>query len=93
MPIVNATKTNYLEEHHTDTLASSTLLLWNDEINTFDWVIACLMRYCNHSFEQAANCANLVDSMGKYAVKHGSFEELEPIKTALSDKFLSVTIE
>jgi ATP-dependent Clp protease adaptor protein ClpS len=89
----NQTKTKQLEATDVLELETSSLVLWNDEVNSFDWVIACLMRYCEHTFEQAANSANLVHTMGKHAVKHGGVSELEPIKTALTDKLLSVTIE
>lgn len=85
------------EKEDTDLLElveeNSSLIVWNDDVNTFDWVIYALMKICGHTWEQASNCALLIDKMGKYAVKHGSFEELEPQLTALHDYQINATIE
>ena len=40
------------------------LVVWNDEVNTFDWVIQALIEICNHSEEQAEQCAIIIDSKG-----------------------------
>ena len=55
------------------------IILYNDDINTFDHVINSLVAYCEHTFEQAEQCAYIVHYSGKCAVKSGSYEELEPI--------------
>jgi ATP-dependent Clp protease adaptor protein ClpS len=69
------------------------LILYNDDFNTFDWVIECLMELCNHTAEQAEQCAMIVHYKGKCSVKHGSFEELEPICDALCNRDLSASVE
>lgn len=69
------------------------LILFNDDVNTFEHVIDCLIAICNHDSLQAEQCAFLVHYNGKTDIKSGSFEELEPRKTALNDKGLSVSIE
>lgn len=72
---------------------TSTLVLWNDEVNTFDWVIESLVNVLGHTVEQAEQCAMLVHFKEKYAVKSGSFEFLHPRAEALLDRGLTVTID
>ena len=69
------------------------LVLYNDDQNTFDWVIESLMKVCNHDPLQAEQCSLIVHYHGKCAVKDGSYDRLRPMKEALSDRGLSVTIE
>jgi len=69
------------------------IVLYNDNVNTFDFVIEMLMRYCNHTLYQAEQCAMLTHFNGKSTVKKGSYKELEPIATTLLEKGLSVEIE
>ena len=69
------------------------LVLFNDDVNTFDFVIECLMDICGHEYVQAEQCATLVHYKGKCGVKRGSFDELKPKCEALLEKGLSVTIE
>ncbi|ATL49573.1 Clp protease ClpS [Chitinophaga caeni] len=69
------------------------LIVWNDEVNTFDWVIQSLVEVCNHSPEQAEQCALIIHFNGKYAVKSGEIRELKPMCEALLDRGLSATIE
>jgi ATP-dependent Clp protease adaptor protein ClpS len=69
------------------------LVVHNDDVNTFDWVIEALMDICKHRLEQAEQCAMLIHFKGKCSVKNGAFEELEPMKDALHDRGISVTIE
>jgi ATP-dependent Clp protease adaptor protein ClpS len=67
---------------HTDLLIDPddfcTLIVWNDDVNTFEWVIETLIKICGHTQEQAEQCAIIIDSKGKYAVKEGSFDLLKP---------------
>jgi ATP-dependent Clp protease adaptor protein ClpS len=53
------------------------LVLYNDEHNTFDHVIDSLVSVCSHSSEQAEQCAMIVHTKGKCAVKSGSLKEVE----------------
>jgi ATP-dependent Clp protease adaptor protein ClpS len=69
------------------------LVLYNDDENTFDWVIESLMKVCNHDPLQAEQCSLIVHYQGKCAVKDGSYDRLRPMKEALADRGLSVTIE
>ena len=55
------------------------IILFNDDVNTFDHVIKTLVTVCDHTYEQAEQCAYIVHYSGKCVVKTGSYEELEPI--------------
>lgn len=68
------------------------LIVWNDDVNTFDWVIESLMEVCHHTHEQATQCAYLIHFKGKYAVKKGSYELLHPMKEALIDRGIQATL-
>lgn len=70
-----------------------TIILFNDDVNTFDHVIDCLMKYCEHEPEQAEQCAYIVHYKGKCDVKSGPYTKLEPICGALLDKGLSAEIQ
>lgn len=72
---------------------SNSIVVWNDDVNTFDHVIQCLVEICDHTEEQAEQCALFIHYKGKYAVKNGSFDELRPRCEALQDRGLSATIE
>jgi ATP-dependent Clp protease adaptor protein ClpS len=68
------------------------IILYNDDVNTFDHVIDTLIAVCNHTSEQAEQCAILVHYKGKCTVKTGSFEELKPQCTQLLEAGLSAEI-
>ena len=68
------------------------IVLYNDDVNTFDHVIDTLILVCNHTAEQAEQCAILVHYKGKCTVKTGSYDELEPQCTALLQAGLSAEI-
>jgi ATP-dependent Clp protease adaptor protein ClpS len=69
------------------------LLLHNDEINTFDYVIDCLTNICNHDPIQAEQCATITHHKGKCDIKTGVFSALKPMKDSLIERGLSATIE
>jgi ATP-dependent Clp protease adaptor protein ClpS len=69
------------------------LIVWNDEVNTFDWVIQSLIEVCDHTQEQAEQCALIIHHNGKYAVKKGDFSSLRPMCEALLDRGISATLE
>ena len=77
----------------TATASSCQLIVWNDEVNTFQWVIETLMDICGHAFEQAEQCAYIIHFKGKYAVKEGDFEELKPMCEAILDRGINATVE
>lgn len=69
------------------------IVLFNDDVNTFDHVIDTLIRVCKHTSEQAEQCAILVHYKGKCTVKTGSFDELKPQCTQLLEAGLSAEIQ
>jgi len=68
------------------------IVLYNDDVNTFDHVIDTLIRVCKHTSEQAEQCSILVHYKGKCIVKTGSFDELKPQCTQLLEAGLSAEI-
>lgn len=77
----------------TTDIAEFQLVLYNDDVNTFDHVINCLVSYCKHDVCQAEQCAWIVHTKGKCVVKSGDYALLEPLCTALCEKGLSAQIE
>lgn len=69
------------------------LILNNDDFNTFDWVITCLVKVCGHEIEQATQCAHIVHFKGECDVKYGEFEKLTVMKEKLQNAGLSSTLE
>jgi ATP-dependent Clp protease adaptor protein ClpS len=69
------------------------LILWNDDINTFEWIIESLIEVCQHSEEQAEQCAMIIHFQGKYAVKNGEFDTLKIMCKAFTDRGINATIE
>jgi ATP-dependent Clp protease adaptor protein ClpS len=69
------------------------LTLHNDDFNSFDWVITCLIKHCNHDPEQANQCAHIVHFKGKCDVKYGDLETISTMKDKLQNAGLSVTME
>lgn len=68
------------------------IVLFNDDVNTFDHVINTLIYACEHTAEQAEQCAILVHYRGKCTVKSGSLEDLKPRCSMLLDAGLSAEI-
>jgi ATP-dependent Clp protease adaptor protein ClpS len=77
----------------TDEQFPFSLVVWNDEVNTFDWVIQSLVEVCDHTQEQAEQCALIIHHNGKYAVKKGEYTDLKPMLEALLDRGISATLE
>lgn len=69
------------------------LIVWNDEVNTFEWVIETLIDVCGHSTEQAEQCAMIIHVKGKYAVKKGDYDTLKPLCDAITDRGIGATVE
>ena len=91
------THTSTLLQEETDTLTLTSkhfsLVVWNDEINTFEWVIDALIEICGHSTEQAEQCAIIIDSKGKYSVKQGNYDMLKPMCDSITDRGIGATVE
>ena len=69
------------------------LVLYNDDFNTFDFVIESLIKVCKHDVIQAEQCTFLVHYAGRCSVKRGSYNILEPLCTALLERGLTAEIE
>lgn len=69
------------------------LIVWNDDVNTFDWVIESLVDICGHETIQAEQCALIIHHKGKCGVKKGSFDDLRPQAEALIDRGIQATID
>lgn len=69
------------------------LILYNDDFNTFEFVIKSLMEVCGHDLHQAKQCTYLIHYKGKCEVKVGTYDQLKPLKDALIERGLSAVIE
>ena len=86
-------KESVVESQDTNQGHVAQLIVHNDDINTFDWVIECLMTICKHSHQQAEQLSLIIHFKGKATVKTAPLKMLKPLKDTLIDKGLSVTIE
>lgn len=80
-------------EEKVDNQLSPKIVLFNDDHNSFDHVILCLVKYCNHGLLQAEQCALIVHTTGKCVIKHGTLDELLPINEALLTNDLTTEIQ
>jgi len=80
-------ETNVIEEE------LHNLVVWNDDVNTFDWVITSLIDICGHETIQAEQCALIIHHNGKCGVKKGSFDDLRPQAEGLIDRGINATID
>jgi ATP-dependent Clp protease adaptor protein ClpS len=69
------------------------IVLFNDDVHSFDFVIEALIEVCGHELLQAEQCTIIVHYKGKCAVKNGAYEELEPMCTALLERGLTAEIQ
>ena len=69
------------------------LIVYNDDVNTFDFVIESLVKVCDHNPHQAEQCTMIIHYNGKCQVKRGKYEQLELMCTALLDRGISAVIE
>ena len=69
------------------------IILFNDEVNTFDFVIEALINICEHSLEQAEQCAMITHYKGKCGVKTGSVKDLKPRCSKMLELGLSASIK
>ena len=89
-----STKEKIQEQFDVDTLEknNSEIVLYNDDVNTFDHVINTLMYACDHTPEQAEQCSILVHYKGKCTVKTGDYNDLKPRCFMLLEAGLSAEI-
>jgi ATP-dependent Clp protease adaptor protein ClpS len=69
------------------------LVVFNDSVNSFEYVEECFVQYLKHTPEQAQQCAIIIHNKGKCSVKEGSFDSLKPFKEALDDAGLTTEIQ
>jgi len=79
-------------DHDTSSLDERQLILMNDDVHTFDYVIDALIDICDHTYQQATQCTMIVHYKGSCDVKKGTLEELRPLRKALLNKELKATI-
>ncbi|MBC9797060.1 ATP-dependent Clp protease adaptor ClpS [Sinomicrobium sp. FJxs] len=75
-----------------DVQKQNEIVLYNDDVNTFDHVIETLIHVCDHTPEQAEQCSIIVHYKGKCTVKTGPYEDLKPRCSLLLDAGLSAEI-
>jgi ATP-dependent Clp protease adaptor protein ClpS len=80
------------EEVVVDDVKLYSIVVFNDDVNTFDHVIDTLIEVCEHSLEQAEQCTLIIHFKGKCAVKNGDFEDLAPIRNAICERGISAEI-
>ncbi len=92
-----STQEQVLEKELTSTLTQeepeNELIVFNDEVNTFDYVIQLLVETCDHDYLQAEQCALLIHYTGKCGVKSGSYDDLEPRCSKLLEAGVSAEIQ
>ena len=69
------------------------LVMWNDDVTTFQWVIQTLIEVCGHTYEQAEQCSYIIHYKGKYAVKQGCYDDLKPQCDAITERGINATVE
>jgi ATP-dependent Clp protease adaptor protein ClpS len=81
-----------IDETGTDQEKEWNLVVFNDDVNTFEHVINTLIEICQHTPEQAEQCTLIIHYKGKCAVKNGSFEELAPMRNAICKRGISAEV-
>ncbi|MBI2258429.1 MAG: ATP-dependent Clp protease adaptor ClpS [Flavobacteriia bacterium] len=69
------------------------LIVYNDDVNTFDFVIESLIKICKHELEQAEQCTWIIHYNGKCQVKEGSFDELAPMCLSLLNRGITAEVQ
>lgn len=93
MSVQTEQETFTLDEILAAVKSSNSLILWNDEVNTFDHVIHCLMKHLQYSEKQAEQIAWRVHTEGKCTVLEGSYTEMEVYRKILKAEGLKVSVE
>ncbi len=87
------TEVDELEEIDISDILGQKLVLFNDPVNSFEHVVGALCRHLKFTENQAHQCALIAHTKGKYAIKEGTYESLEPIQEVLSNEGLTVEIQ
>jgi len=87
--------TQTLERIETGTVIGldNTIIVYNDDVNTFEHVIDSFIQVLEHSPEQAEQCAWIIHSKGKCKVKQGEYDVLLPLCSAILDRGISAEID
>ncbi len=87
-----STQTQELTALETAVGLENSIIVYNDDINTFDHVIESFVQVLDHSFEQAEQCAWIIHTKGKCKVKQGEYDLLVPLCSAILDRGISAEI-
>ncbi len=87
------TKRQVAHDSEVTSVEEKNLILYNDDVHTFEYVIQALIEICDHDFIQASQCAIITHYKGKCDIRHGVFSNLKAMKDALTEKELITTIE
>jgi len=88
-------QTKELESHELDEITEGiyAVIVWNDDVHSFDYVIDCLMKYAGHEMQQAEQCTFLIHFKGKCDVKRGTKDKMKKINDNLLACGLTTTLE
>jgi ATP-dependent Clp protease adaptor protein ClpS len=86
------TKRNPGFEKQQEAFGEHSLILHNDDVHSFDYVIEALIDICDHDYEQAIQCTLITHHKGSCDIRKGKFETLKQMKDALTDRELNATI-
>ena len=81
------------EDYRENVSDNNFLILHNDDVHSFEYVINALIDICEHEYEQATQCTIITHYKGKCDVKKGEFKLLKPMKDALIERQLNATID
>ncbi len=87
------TKRQVAQDKEFKSVEEKNLILYNDDVHTFEYVIQALMEICEHEYIQASQCVIITHYKGKCDIRHGVFANLKAMKDALTEKQLITTIE
>jgi ATP-dependent Clp protease adaptor protein ClpS len=87
------TQTEFEIEVNEKVDVEKSIVLYNDDVNTFEYVIESLIKVCKHDLIQAEQCTHLIHYKGRCSVKSGSYEQLIPLCSALLDRGLTAEIQ
>lgn len=86
-------ESDVLIEEEVDSSDPAQLVVYNDDYNTFDWVIQCFVEVLNHTVEQSEQLSLMIHFKGKAIVKTGQFEKLKKWRRQLVDRGLNAVVE
>ncbi len=81
-----------LEQEVVDEEKLRDLIVYNDDFNTFEHVIATLIKICKHDPQQAEQCTYIIHFRGKCSVKKGTYAELKPLREGIGDAGIKAAI-